>query len=275
MPFFSIIIPTFNSSEDIAKCLRSVLCQTFDDFEILVMDGNSTDITAEVIKQFNDKRINFFSELDCGIYDAMNKGIMKSSASWLYFLGSDDILIDSFVLSDVHSQISENNIDVLYGKVRLKYSDFEYNGLFTYDKMLENNICHQAIFYNIAVFRRFGLYDLKYKVLADYYFNIKWFFSKKITSIYYDRLIAVYNEKGFSSVNKDNVFRSNFSKTMFWKGYGKYSTIKLKELAYETSIFCRDNNQRLEYYLYQLFYYFLRVVNIVERLKLKLIKRKC
>ena len=71
-PFISIIIPTYNSSSTIKNCIDSIINQTFTDFEILVIDGQSTNDTLKQIDGYNDKRIKILSEPDSGIYDAMN-----------------------------------------------------------------------------------------------------------------------------------------------------------------------------------------------------------
>ena len=86
----SIIIPTFNSANTLRRALDSIIGQTLNDLEVLIMDGVSTDQTLDIAKTYNDNRIRIFSEPDNGVYDAMNKGIDKASGEWLYFLGSDD-----------------------------------------------------------------------------------------------------------------------------------------------------------------------------------------
>ncbi|MDR2410857.1 MAG: glycosyltransferase, partial [Bacteroidales bacterium] len=87
MPVLSIIIPTYNSSKTINRCLDSILCQSYSNYEILVMDGLSSDNTLELVKAYNDRRIQIYSGKDNGIYDAMNKGIALAKGEWLYFSG--------------------------------------------------------------------------------------------------------------------------------------------------------------------------------------------
>ena len=99
----SIIIPTYNSASVLAKALDSIVKQNFTDWEVLVMDGVSTDNTIKVAQSYNDSRIHIFSEPDKGIYDAMNKGIEKAQGEWLYFLGSDDWLLNGNVFDSLFS----------------------------------------------------------------------------------------------------------------------------------------------------------------------------
>ena len=115
-PFFSIIIPTFNSACHIKSCLNSIVCQNYLDWEVLIMDGVSKDDTVKIAESYSDSRIHVYSEPDKGIYDAMNKGIKKAQGEWLYFLGSDDWLVDNEVLANVSNQLS-HDLDVFYGDV--------------------------------------------------------------------------------------------------------------------------------------------------------------
>src|SRR5690606_4413503 len=118
----------------------------------------------------------------------------------------------------------------------MKPSNRIYDGEFTPEKMHYTTICHQAIFYKRRIFRKYGYFNTKYKVLADHDLNIKWFFSKTTKSVFVDRIVAIYFENGFSSIYKDFAFYNELSKKLFWRGIGTYSIVKLKELAKEVSI---------------------------------------
>ena len=144
-PKISIIIPTYNASKTLSVALESILEQSFNDYEILIIDGLSTDHTVELAKGYQDERIKIISEKDSGIYDAMNKGIRLAKGEWLYFLGSDDRLFDKDVLKKV-SQWFGQDYDVLYGNVVFSISQRVYDGRFSAQKLIARNICHQAIF---------------------------------------------------------------------------------------------------------------------------------
>ena len=149
----SIIIPTYNSASVLPKALESIVGQTFTDWEVLVMDGVSTDDTLKVAKSYNDSRIRIYSEPDKGIYDAMNKGIKKAHGEWLYFLGSDDWLMNENALSDVFVQGALEGYDVVYGEVEAPHLASDHSGEWTL-QTLDRNRCHQAIFYRRSVVRR-------------------------------------------------------------------------------------------------------------------------
>jgi glycosyltransferase involved in cell wall biosynthesis len=201
LPFFSIIIPTYNSQRTINRCLDSISCQEFKDFEVLIMDGFSVDDTLKIAGSYNDPRIKIYSENDKGIYDAMNKGIKLVLGQWLYFLGSDDELYDKDVLQKVSKEIKNENYDFVYGNIFSMYSKVIYDGEFTKRKLLtERNICHQAIFYKRDIFDKLGDYNLEYKIWADWDFNIRCFSCTKIKIKYIDLLIAKFNDfDGISS----------------------------------------------------------------------------
>jgi len=214
-PKVSIIIPTFNSVVFLAKSLTSVLSQSFRDFEIVIVDGVSKDETIALIEPFaeNDPRIRYISEKDKGIYDAMNKGIALARGEWLLFLGSDDHLHDDDVLLEM-SQHLTGSLDLVYGNV-LICGDVDwardghiYDGEFTAGKLVERNISHQCIFYHKRVFQIHGQYDLRYKVCADWEFNIRIF--RQCRKKHVDVVVADFYSGGLSTTSKDHEMEVRF-----------------------------------------------------------------
>ena len=113
-PIFSIITATYNSEFTISETMESLLSQDFDNFEILIIDGLSTDNTIKIIKSYNDSRINIYSEADKGIYDALNKGITRSIGDIIGFLHSDDTFTNNNILSDIYKSF-DSQFDGVYG----------------------------------------------------------------------------------------------------------------------------------------------------------------
>ena len=207
LPFFSIIIPTFNSSKTIKNCIESVLHQSFTDFEILIIDALSSDNTLSLIQSFDDHRIKVISEKDDGIYDAMNKGIRHSSGKWLYFLGSDDELYEKWTLNEIFKfQQLNDSKKIIYGNVLIKghtlwaKNNQKYDGLFGLKKLLQKNICHQSIFYNRNVFRK-KQYNIKYNICADW--DVCFYAYSKYKFAYIDLIIAKFNGGGVSTTLND------------------------------------------------------------------------
>jgi glycosyltransferase involved in cell wall biosynthesis len=200
----SIIIPVFNAERTIERTLLSVLGQGYTSRELVVIDNLSADGTKQVLQKYREHINVLISEKDRGIYDAMNKGIAAASGDWLYFLGSDDVLRDDRVMEDVMKYSEE--ADVIYGNAYFINKKIVYDGEFDLQKLTHKNLCHQAIFFRKEVFRSKGNYSLHYKALADYEHNIKWFCDPAIRKKYVDRIIANYNDTGFSSNFVDEQF---------------------------------------------------------------------
>jgi glycosyltransferase involved in cell wall biosynthesis len=207
-PFFSIVIPTYNSGKTLGRCLDSILGQRFLNFEIIVVDGLSSDQTIEVAKKDNDPRVRVFTEKDHGVYDAMNKGIDLARGDWLLFLGSDDQLFDNLVLKDAHDRLIKTRAELVYGDIQM-FGDATlagdygiYDGQFSLGKLFSKNICHQSIFYSKKIFPKVGYYDTTYSVCADWDLNLRCFARGKVQ--YYNRIIAAFSGGGISSLTENN-----------------------------------------------------------------------
>ena len=187
------------AQKTIEKAIESVLNQTYNNLELIIVDGGSTDETIPKLKQFKDPGFSWKSEPDNGIYDAMNKGIERATGEWIYFLGADDELYNKEVLNNLFGGDGFENIDFLYGNVKIGGLKKVYDGEFDYKKLLIKNISHQSIFYHRDVFVRVGKYNLKYKTHADWDFNLRCFENKEISIKYTDEIIASFTKGGASS----------------------------------------------------------------------------
>jgi glycosyltransferase involved in cell wall biosynthesis len=189
--------------------------------------------------------ISFISEKDRGIYHAMNKGIERAKGEWLYFLGSDDTLYDENTLEEVSPQLMSQRADVYYGNVLLKgdtswaLSGTLYDKEFDLEKLLSKNISHQAIFYNRSVFKRLGGFDDKYKVLADWDFNLRCF--ARVKCVYIAVTVARFTGGGSSTISDDPLFftdridrlKQYFNVSYFNRLFSKeYPLFKVKAIEY-------------------------------------------
>lgn len=210
----TIVTPVFNSEKDIANCIENVNNQTYKNYEHIIIDGASTDLTKSIIlekmKIYN--KIRLISEPDLGIYDAMNKGVSLSKCEWIYFLGSDDFFIKDDVLEKVSLYLNryKNKIDIIYGNVYFKKLNRIFDGKFNIEKILKHNICHQAIFYNKNTFNKIGDFNLNYKISADYEYNLRSILSGIIQIKYIPVDITYFEENGTSSNTNDEAFIKQF-----------------------------------------------------------------
>ena len=214
-PLFSIIIPTYNSSNTLIRCLESIILQNFSNYEVWFIDGYSHDNTISIIKEYATKYpfIHLVSEPDKGIYDAMNKGIGLAQGKWLYFLGSDDTFYNKDVLTRIAKEINITKSKVIYGNVIMR-GESKWNldgvvfaGEYNLERLLNMTICHQAMFYNKEVFEKYGNYDLKYNVGADWEFNLRCFAHTSFS--YFNIIVANFFLGGHSTTSTDSQFSKN------------------------------------------------------------------
>lgn len=258
---FSIVIPTYNSATIISRALDSIVCQLYSDWEVLIVDGASTDETVRIAQSYNDSRIRIYSEPDDGIYDAMNKGIINANGEWLYFLGSDDWLLNENVLSEV-APLLVDSFEVVYGDVEAPQLSERYMGEWTIDKV-NSNRCHQAIFYRNSLFKRNGLYNIKYKVLADYAFNLKWFLQGEVKSKYINKLIAYHSGGGVSDCVVDEDFKRD-APFIFIKYGRKKLPVTTKKAVVWQSIPYNSNRPMIVLFL-RTYLLWLKIVGFVSR----------
>lgn len=202
----SIIIPAFNAGKTLESCLNSLQAQQDVDFEVVVVDGQSTDKTLSILNKYSDRLTNLrcISERDGGIYDAMNKGVALSNGSWLFFMGADDVLAGPSVLKTV-SQEMDDSVDLLYGRVLRVSTGRVEGGRCDRHQLLMQNICQQAIFYRRTLLNRVGPYDLKYKICSDWDLNMRCFADGE-RQRFIDLVISNYSGTGISATQSDLAF---------------------------------------------------------------------
>lgn len=201
----SIITINRNDAPGLEKTIRSVVSQSFNDYEYIVIDGASTDSSLDIIKK-NESHIQYWvSEPDTGIYNAMNKGIRKSTGDYLYFLNSGDILASDEVLSDIFSGgLSENFVcgNIIWDRKDSLTEDKSYKGrdwAFSLYDLYAGFLSHQAFFIHKDMFDKYGLYDERLRIMSDW----KLFFIAigihRERAQYVDVTLSIYNTDGLSS----------------------------------------------------------------------------
>ncbi len=184
-PLISIVTVCLNNAEDLEKTILNVKNQNYKFKEHIIIDGGSVDDTVNVIKKYKECTSYWVSEKDNGVYDAMNKGILKSSGEIINFLNAGDCYYDNSVLNVVSENFEGfEKPEIIYG-LSESFSVKENIKYISGSKINENNlwkgmpICHQSMFFNKKVFQEIGLYDLRYKNMADYEFLLRYFKNKQ------------------------------------------------------------------------------------------------
>lgn len=204
---FSVIIPSYNCGPKLEATIESVLSQQAGLYEIIVVDGGSTDETLDVIRKFAG-RLRYVSESDRGVYDAMNKGVAMSAGRYVFILGGGDRLRGG-ALSRVAALLPDEPA-FAYGDAYLERHGVLMGGAVGRADFIRTNICQQAIFYERTVFEMLGGFDLKYKVFADWAFNMKCFADARLRKVYLGLVVADFEGWGISDTQDDTHFVEDF-----------------------------------------------------------------
>ena len=197
----SIVTVNLNNKFGLKKTISSVLSQTMNFFEFIIIDGASSDGSVELIAQ-NQNRISFWlSEPDSGIYQAMNKGIRAAKGEYVLFLNSGDFLVDNAVLKNVFG--ADNSEDVLYGRSNISKEDkviftTPHPDNLTLGFFYTQTISHQAAFIRRSLFDMFGYYREDLEIYADLDFWIRAIILNNCTTKKLDIIVADYNLEGIS-----------------------------------------------------------------------------
>lgn len=203
MTKISIITINYNDVVGLEKTIKSVVKQTFLDYEYIVIDGDSSDESKEVILNYQDKLTYWVSEPDKGIYNAMNKGIKAATGEYLLFMNSGDVLVDDAnILKICSDRLIEDIIafDCFVerdDKIVERRTHVEQPTLFY---VYKNGLKHQSTFIRRTLFEKRGLYKEKYKIASDYEFWIRCFLDAEITSRGVAIPLSIYKLGGISEI---------------------------------------------------------------------------
>lgn len=211
----TIITINRNNAKGLQQTLASVQCQSVQDFEHVIVDGASTDESVSIIRQYAEGKSNvqWVSEPDTGVYNAMNKGIRMAHGQYCNMLNSGDCYIHNQVIAQIESSIQSLNYPpLLVGLTQVvdQHGQVCHDGfskwvnkpiLSVYD-MLSRNFCQQAAFYSRDVLQEHGLFDEQYKILADYHLNFQ-LLLHNIVPHYLDYQVVQYQNFGMSASQGD------------------------------------------------------------------------
>ncbi|WP_303316564.1 glycosyltransferase family 2 protein [Flavivirga abyssicola] len=216
-PKLSIITASYNSSKSIKETINSVLHQTINDFEYIIIDGKSGDNTVEIIrsyeKEFKARGIDYkwISESDNGIYDAWNKGLLIAKGDWISFLGSDDSYCKD-AIQTYSEEISNNELDsfdLIYSNVKVMDGDKHLKtikGVWSWSIFKRHmNIAHVGAFHNKAFFIEQGIFNQCYKICGDYELLLR--AKDKLKTKKIDKITCVMSYGGVSNSNVKCVFK--------------------------------------------------------------------
>lgn len=216
----SIITATFNSEATIRDTIESILAQTYQDWELIIEDGVSTDKTLNIILEYESlfgDRLHIFSEADKGLYDALNRGISRATGNVVGILHSNDFFYDSQVLDDINYAMSDSKVDCIYGDLMFvhpentnrvirvwKGSQYEQGKFQT-----GWHPAHPTFYARREYYERFGGFDTGIEISADFELMLRFIEVHKLTSLYIPRYFIRMRMGGKSNCSLKNIVKGN------------------------------------------------------------------
>jgi len=221
----SIITVCYNSEATIRDTIESVLAQDYQNLEYIVIDGQSTDKTVEILQSYGDRITHFISEADRGMYDGLNKGIQLASGDVVGMLNADDFYIDNKVISDVVSCLEKEKADALYAdlyyvdnkdtnQIKRYWQSGEYKqGAFLKGWMPP----HPTFFIRKRFYEKYGGFRLELKSAADYELMLRMLHKHQLSVAYLKRVIVKMRIGGMSNASLKNRLRANREDRKAWE----------------------------------------------------------
>ena len=216
---FSIVTATYNSEKTIRDTIESVLIQSLDDYEYLIIDGGSKDATITIVEEYVPKfggKMRYISEPDKGIYDAMNKGFKIAKGDILALINSDDFFYDSFALEKVADCFN------LHKEVDAVYADLCYVSQYDKDKVVRKWVtgeqrpfkrgwlpAHPTFYVKRSAYEKYGYFNLDYQLAADFELMLRFVEKYHIRLAYLEEPLVRMRLGGATSKSIHNVIKQN------------------------------------------------------------------
>jgi len=221
----SIITVCLNSDETIEDAIKSILAQSYDDIEYIIVDGGSSDETLSIIKKYENEITRYISEPDKGVYDALNKGLKLATGEVVGFLHADDFYATTETIKNVAKAFEHNNVDCLWG-------DLVYVGKENTEKIIrywksgkyKKNLfkrgwmpAHPTFFVKRRVYEKHGYFNTDFRIAADYEIMLRFLHKFNISSYYIPEVLVKMRVGGLSNRSLKNVVRKSIEDYNAWK----------------------------------------------------------
>lgn len=246
----SIVTVCYNAAKTIEQTIQSVLSQSYDDFEYIVVDGGSKDGTIRILEKYKD-RLRYISEKDEGIYDAMNKGIRMATGEVVGIIGADDFYPDREVLTRVAEAFSRNDTDSAYGDVKFVdpedtakvvrfWKDKDYNRVNWLNGWMPPHI---AFYLKKAAYEKYGLYKTEFTCAGDYELMLRMLYKNGLSSQHIPATLMTMRVGGTSSASLKHRIVANREDRRAWKINSlepRWYTLWMKPLGKIGQLFARE-----------------------------------
>ena len=240
----SLITVTYNSENTLSTTIKSVLEQSYNNIEYIIIDGASKDNTVTIIKEYEysfNGRLKWISEPDKSLYDAMNKGIRMATGDIVGILNSDDFFTSNNVLQEIANTFEkEQDLDAIYGDIHFvnpenlqKCVRYYSSNIFKRSLMrLGFMPAHPSFYLRRECFEKYGLYKTDYKIAADFEFLLRVIFKNKIRTKYLPMDMVTMRTGGASTSGIKSHIRIMKEHLRAFKENGIYTNAGLLSLRY-------------------------------------------
>lgn len=205
----SIVTVVYNSIEGIERTIRSVISQSYNDYEYIIIDGGSTDGTLDVISKYRNYVNVCISEKDDGVYDAMNKAIGHCNGEWVVYMNAGDTFVSESTINNIFASNRDwSDVDVIYGDKIDCYKEGRVYSSARPKELLEYRMpfCHQTSYVRLSLLKEYK-FNLHYKLASDYDFFHRLYKDGKTFVYINEPLSCYYLEGGLSDSNMVKLFR--------------------------------------------------------------------
>ena len=216
----SIITATYNRADTIRDTIKSILTQTYKDWEHIIIDGASNDNTLDIINEYKDQyngRLKLVSEKDKGIYDAMNKGIALASGDIVGILNSDDLYFENDVLHNINEVFEKDDPDAIYGGIVVT----EHDNLNKIIRIKKGSIypkggfrtgwhpAHPSFYVKKRIYDKYGCFDLSFGTASDMELMIRFIEREHIFLKFLPKIMVKMRFGGASNNSIKALLKSN------------------------------------------------------------------
>jgi len=225
---FSIITVTYNASKWLERTIQSIISQSYPHIEYIIIDGNSTDGTLDIIKKYQSSITHYVSEPDKGLYDAMNKGLKSASGDYIWFINAGDMIYSENTVQEIVDTLDAGNLpDIIYGETQIV--DEQGNSvamrrlrapeILTWKSFsMGMLVCHQSFIVKRTIAEP---YNMQYRFTADYDWCIRCL--KKANTVFNTHFIlSRFLEAGLSAANRKESLKERYR--IMCENYGKLPT---------------------------------------------------
>lgn len=227
-PHLSIITINYNNAAGLEKTIRSIISQSYKNMEYIVIDGNSSDGSKDIINQYAGSITYHVSEPDTGVYNAMNKGIKKATGQYLLFINSGDELLNAqsieLVAADIHTH------DIVYGDLQLQLSATQtriktYPDSLVFSYFMLDSLPHPASFIQRSLFDKLGYYNESLKIVSDWGFFLTAIFKHQVSYKHIPKVFSVFHLDGISSATANNNLIANEKRQILQTAFPMYANL--------------------------------------------------